>query len=79
MTRVTSTQVVFDLEWRQRNGGEPAPELRSAVSRRVFAANEANLAPGIIALNNHGVVAVPTDTLYGMHLDPSVLQLLPLR
>ena len=57
-------QVVFDLEWRNDTTNATAPST-SAVSQRIFAAQEDNLVHGLTALGVGGVIAVPTDTLYG--------------
>ena len=78
---VTALQVVFDLEWREQQPADgtefDAPiagglrpnrgGLASASSSRVFPAEAANIVFGLLALKNGGVIAVPTDTLYGMH------------
>lgn len=46
---------------------DDVPCTTSAVSQRIFAANDENLVHGLTALGVGGVIAVPTDTLYGTH------------
>lgn len=59
---------MFDLEWRDRglDAGETARENRViAAHQRVFAAEASTMVHGLISLGIGGVIAVPTDTLYG--------------
>lgn len=63
-------QVVFDLEWKStgQNKTEVSPPPRPPVNSRVFEASEENIVHGLVALGIGGVIAVPTDTLYGQPL-----------
>lgn len=62
-------KVVFDLEWKdggalqQGNGRETF--AGAAVSSRIFKADASCLVHALTALGVGGVIAVPTDTLYG--------------
>jgi len=73
--------VVFDLEWLEgRAEAEfPAPHAATppSAAARVFPADPSHLVHGLVALNIGGVVALPTDTLYGEQPPPPPLQ--PLR
>ena len=63
--------MVFDFELTNQidNG---AALTSSAVSQRVFSAETENLIHGLTALGVGGVIAVPTDTLYGASLAHSL-------
>lgn len=67
--------MVFDLEWQPAESASASIDaaeskltragVRSAANLRVFPADKRNLFHSITALSNRGVVALPTDTLYG--------------
>ena len=56
------------MEWLQEKDASAKsrpPQAMPAAQQRVFAADQSNLVHGLVALGIGGVIAVPTDTLYG--------------